>query len=98
MVINVEKDIVINNSYGEVKILDRKKISLTGIKKLVSFNPEEFLIETYLGVLLLKGSSLEILKLDTSEGLLSIKGKIDGLNYIDGNKKSETGIIARLFK
>ena len=94
----MDKDIVINNLYGEVKIIDRKKISLTGIKKLVSFNPEEFLIETYLGVLLLKGSSLEIIKLDTSEGLLSIKGKIDSLNYMDSNKKNDTGIIARLFK
>ena len=94
----MDKDIVINNLYGEVKIIDRKKIILTGIKKLVSFNPEEFLIETYLGVLLLKGSSLEIIKLDTSEGLLSINGKIDSLNYMDGNKKNDTGIIARLFK
>ena len=88
---------VSRNQYSEIKLVDRKKISLSGVRKLVSFNPEEFLIETNLGVLLLKGSGLEILKLDTLEGVLAIKGKIDNLDYMDGNKKSE-GIIAKLFK
>ena len=31
-------------NYGEIKISDRKKVNLTGVKKLVSFNPEEFLM------------------------------------------------------
>lgn len=89
---------IVNNQYGEIKIVDRKKISLTGVKKIVSFNPEEFLIESLLGVLLLKGQNLEIIKLDTSEGILSIKGKVDNLSYMDSNKKNELGLIARLFK
>lgn len=86
------------NQYGEIKIVDRKKITLTGVKKLVSFNPEEFLMETSLGILLLKGSGLELLKLDTGEGVLSIKGKMDSLDYMDGTKKKENSLIARLFK
>ena len=89
---------IISNQYGEIKIVDRKKISLTGVKKLVSFNPEEFLIETTLGILLLKGQDLEIIKLDTTDGILSIKGRINNLNYMDSNKKGESSLIARLFK
>ena len=89
---------VINNQYGDIKIIYRKKISLSGVKKLVSFNPEEFLIETNLGILLLKGEGLEIVKLDTSEGLLAIKGKFNNLSYMDSNKKNDSGLIARLFK
>ena len=89
---------VISNQYGEIKIIDRKKISLSGVKKLVSFNPEEFLIETTLGILLLKGQELEIIKLDTTDGILSIKGKVNSLNYMDSTKKSESSLIARLFK
>ena len=89
---------VLTNQYGEIKIIDRKKINLTGVKKLVSFNPEEFLIETTLGIILLKGQDLEILKLDTTDQILSIKGKINNLNYMDSNKSKETSIIARLFK
>ena len=89
---------LVSNQYGEIKIVDRKRINLSGVKKLVSFNPEEFLIETTLGVILLKGQDLEIIKLDTTDGILSIKGRINSLNYMDANKKSDTSLIARLFK
>jgi len=89
---------IINNQYSKIKITDRKKIILSGVKKLVSFNPEEFLIESTLGVILLKGQELEIVKLDTIDQILSIKGKFNSLNYMDSNKKGETSFIARLFK
>ncbi len=85
-------------AYGDIKISDRKKVSLTGIKKLISFNPEEFLMETTLGVLVIKGYGLEVIKLDTTEGLLAIKGKVNSLTYMDGNKNKDTSIIAKLFK
>ena len=89
---------VVQEQYGEVTISDRRKISLTGIKKVVNFNPEEFLIEARLGVMLLKGSELEIVKLDISEGVLLLKGKFDSISYIDGNTKTKESIITRLFK
>ena len=85
-------------AYGDIKISDRKKVSLTGIKKLISCNPEEFLMETTLGVLVIKGYGLEVIKLDTTEGLLAIKGKVNSLTYMDGNKNKDTSIIAKLFK
>ena len=96
--INLNENKITVNQNGEIKVIDRKKINLSGVKKIVSFNPEEFLVETYLGILLLKGQDLEIIKLDTTEGILLIKGLINGLNYIDSNKNKDTGIISRLFK
>ena len=92
-----KNDIVVNNLYGEIKINDRKRAVLTGIKKLVSFNPEEFIMESKLGGLILKGDNLEIVKLDTNEGILSIKGHIDGINYTNTSKVKES-ILSRLFK
>ncbi len=86
-------------SSSEVRVIDRKKVILTGLKKLVSFDPEEFLMETNLGTLLLKGDGLEIIKLDTVDGSISIKGHVSGYNYIDGNIKSKNnGLVAKLFK
>ena len=88
-----------NEAYGDIKISDRKKVSLTGIIKLISFNPEEFLMETTLGVLVIKGYGLEVIKLDTTEGLLAIKGKVNSLTYLDGNNKNkDNGLLAKLFK
>ena len=64
------------SSSHEVKIIDRREIYLTGVKKITSFDHEEFLLETTMGTLLLKGSNLELLKLDTHDGNVKIKGKI----------------------
>lgn len=89
----------VNFGVSRIEISDRKKISLTGIKKLVSFDPDEFLMDTNLGPLVLKGSNLEIVKLDTLEGNLNIKGKIDSLVYLNGKEKQkDSSLIAKLFK
>ncbi len=88
-------------TYGqhELKLMDRREISLTGIKKITSFDSEEFLLESNMGLILIKGSNLEIMKLDTHDGNVKIKGKINGFNYLDEKTKvKEESIIAKLFK
>ena len=56
-------------------------------------------METNLGPLVLKGSNLEIVKLDTLEGDLNIKGKVNSLVYLDGkDSKKEGSIFDKLFK
>lgn len=88
-------------SYGshELKIIDRREIALTGIKKITSFDAEEFLLESNMGPILIKGSGLEIMKLDTHDGNVKIKGKINGFNYLDNKEKAkEESLIAKLFK
>ncbi len=83
----------------QLQISERKQIMLTGIKKINSFDNEEFLMESVMGMILLKGSDLEIVKLDTHDGNVSIKGKIDSFTYMDDNKKSkEDSFLAKLFK
>lgn len=83
----------------EVKMTDRKTIYLTGIKKIVSFDNEEFLMESNMGVILLKGENLELNKLDTSDGNVKIKGKINSMSYVDGKQKNkDESLITKLFK
>ena len=38
-----------------------------------------------MGFMTIKGSELEILKLDTYQGNVSIKGRVDSLMYLDSN-------------
>ncbi|MBE6140245.1 MAG: sporulation protein YabP [Firmicutes bacterium] len=83
----------------EVKMVDRNTLAVSGILKIVSFDDEEFLMESSLGNIHLKGEGLELLKLDTNEGNVKIKGKINGFEYIEGKvKNKEDGVIAKLFK
>ncbi|MDD2238841.1 MAG: sporulation protein YabP [Bacilli bacterium] len=80
-----------------VKINDRKNIVISGIKKIISFDDKEFLLESSLGNIIIKGSTLEMIKLDTLEGNVSIKGKIDSFMYTDIVNK-EISIISKLFR
>ncbi len=95
-----QENIELVHSNHEVKIIDRREIYLSGVKKITSFDHEEFLLETTMGVLLLKGSGLEILKLDTHDGNVRIKGKINSYQYLEknGGKAKEESFMAKLFK
>ena len=89
------------NNYGshEIKVVDRSVMNLTGINKISSFDDEEFLMESNMGVILLKGEGLEIVKLDTHDGNVKIKGKLYSIAYMDNMKKSkEESLLSKLFK
>lgn len=89
------------NSYGshEIKVIDRNIINLSGISKISSFDDQEFLMESNMGIILLKGEGLEIVKLDTHDGNVKIKGKLISFNYVENTKKSkEESLISKLFK
>ena len=70
-----------------ITINERKNIILSGIKKLNSFDDSEFFVDSIMGSILIKGDNLELIKLDTFQGTLSIKGKINSVNYLDDSKK-----------
>ncbi len=73
-------EIIINNSHS-VNLNDRKKLVISGVKKIGNFDNEEFSLETIMGLLIIKGEKLELIKLDTIQGNVSIKGKIDIIEY-----------------
>ena len=82
-----------------VSINERKVMNITGVNKIESFDEEEFLLETTMGFLAIKGIGLEILKLDTKDGILSIKGNINSLAYFENLKKgNKSSILDKLFK
>ena len=95
----MDKDQTISNYNHSINILERKNILVTGVKKIESFDDTEFLMETVMGYLALKGENLELLKLDTMQGNVSIKGILKSFTYLDdGLKKDKDSIISRLFK
>lgn len=93
------KEIEASFNHG-ISLSERKNIVITGVKKIESFDSEEFLMDTTLGFLTIKGSDLEIVKLDTYQGNVSIKGRIDSINYMDNGlgKTKEESFLGKLFK
>ena len=52
-----------------------------------------------MGYIMLKGEGLEIIKLDTYQGNVSIKGKVNSLSYMETAKKEkEESMFSKLFK
>ncbi|MBO5376173.1 MAG: sporulation protein YabP [Bacilli bacterium] len=92
-------DAITNYNHG-ITLVERKSLIVTGVKKIENFDDEEFLMETIMGFLIVKGEGLELIKLDTMQGNVSIKGIIKGLNYVEDvkQKDKEQGIFNRLFK
>lgn len=93
------KEMESSYSHG-VSIAERKNILVTGVKRIDSFDNEEFLMDTTLGFLVIKGSELEIIKLDTYQGNVSIKGNVDSLSYSTKGlkKEKEESFLNKLFK
>ena len=96
----MDKDKELSSFSHSVSIIERKNILITGVKKVDSFDNEEFLVETIMGYLVLKGHDLELVKLDTLQGSVTIKGLVDSFDYVEEKKKKEKegSIISRLFK
>lgn len=81
-----------------IELIERKQIKISGVKKIDSFDDLEFLIDTTMGYLYIKGKELEIIKLDTNSGNITINGQIDSINYVDSKNKKESSFIGKLFK
>ncbi len=97
----MERDKEIQNYNHTFNMIERKNVTISGVKKIDSFDSEEFLIESVMGYIVLKGSGLELIKLDTMSGIVTIKGLVNSINYVDENiskKQKETSVISRLFK
>lgn len=88
-----------NTVIHELRLKERSLLNLNGVSKIISFDSKEFLLESNMGTIHISGENLELLNLDTTDGNIRIKGKINGFNYIESNKhKKEESILSKLFK
>lgn len=95
----VKKEIKIENNKSILNLENRKRLSITGVDEVLSFNEEEIDLTTKLGTLKIKGNNLKMNKLDVQNGDVVIMGNVDSCVYINKEKKKENdSIISRLFK
>lgn len=90
----------ISNYNHSISLLERKTLVITGVKKIDNFDNIHFLLETTMGYLIIKGENLELIKLDTLAGNVTIKGDINSMDYLLDNmkKNKDETILGRLFK
>jgi len=81
-------------------LVDRKVLELEGVRHVGSFDEREIVLETTMGLFLLKGEGLNITKLNLDEGTLSVQGFISSMEYKDGKSARGKGksMLSRIMK
>ncbi len=86
------------NIIQNVILENRKKLSLSGIKDVLSFDDEIVIVESELGLLNIKGEDLRVNKISVETGDVVIDGNIRAIEYSDKNISSKQGIMSKIFK
>lgn len=76
---------------------NRQKVSITEVQDVESFDEEMIQVSTPKGKIVLKGSNLQVQKLDLEEGKVIINGMINSINYIEKEDKGK-GLLGKILK
>lgn len=89
----------IEDNKSNLALEDRKRLTLSGVIEVISFDEQKIDLTTKLGNLTIKGEELKMNKLDVQNGDVIIVGSISYMVYNGKiSKKSNESIISRLFK
>ena len=78
-----------------LNMLNREKLSLTGVMDVSGFDENVIVLVTALGPLTVRGESLHIDRIDLNAGQLEVRGKVSDLSYEEPAR--EGGFWSRLF-
>jgi len=89
----------IEDGKSNLTLENRKKLILSGVVEVISFDEQKIDLTTKLGNLTIKGEELKMNKLDVQNGEVIIAGSILSMVYNGKvSKKSSESIISKLFK
>jgi sporulation protein YabP len=76
----------------------RSRAAVSGVTDVESFDENEIIMATTMGVLFLRGTGLRIDKLSLDTGDVTIDGSIDKFEYEDDARAPQGGFFSRLFR
>ena len=79
---------------------NRKTSTVTGVLDVLSFDFHEILLETEMGMLMVKGTDLHVNRLSVEKGEVDLSGNIDSIAYSSVNQASRQNenFFAKLFR
>jgi sporulation protein YabP len=75
----------------------RRRLSVSGVEDVESFDEREVVLSTFSGMLIVKGEDLQIEKLSLDGGELVLEGEVESMTY-EARQREKGGFWARLFK
>lgn len=86
------------NIMQNVILENRKKLTLTGIKDVLSFDDEIVIVESELGLLNIKGQDLKVNKISVETGDVVVDGNVRAIEYSDKDLSQKQGLMSKIFK
>ena len=82
----------------KIWIAGRKSGTISGVSDVLSFDENEILMDTDMGMLTIKGKGLHISKLNLEKGEAELEGQVDSLAYSakGHRRKKEGSLLQRL--
>ena len=79
----------------KLTLSERKKLTMTGVTEVVSFEEDVVVLKTALGTLVVQGRDLQLKTLSLEGGQVDVEGTISALAYEE--PKRSGGALRRLF-
>lgn len=70
-----------------IQLEERHRLAVTGVSEVLSFDENEVIMDTSLGLLTVEGEGLHVEKLSLDMGELSLEGSIQSLCYSHDRQK-----------
>ena len=65
----------------KLQLNERKKLTMTGVTEVVSFDETAVVLQTSLGLLIVQGQQLQLKNLSLEGGQVAVEGDINALSY-----------------
>lgn len=78
----------------KLQLNERKKLTMTGVTEVVSFDETAVVLQTSMGLLIVQGQQLQLKNLSLEGGQVAVEGDINALSY----EEPRQGGWRRLFR
>lgn len=93
------KNQIKSDTIQNIILENRRKLSISGVLDVLSFDDQIVILETDLGMLTIKGEDLRINKLSIDTTEVVIEGEINNLSYSEKQDKKTSGsLLGKIFK
>ena len=84
----------------KLTMVNRSSCTITGLQDVVSFDENQIVLDTDMGLLTMKGKDLHVSRVTLEKGEVDVDGTIDSLVYSSNEayRRSGASLLSRLFK
>lgn len=87
---------------SNLNLINRERFEASAVNNVVSYDDAEIIMETKLGLLVIKGESMHITTLNLEEGKIILDGYVHSIEYVEDKgakmKNKGKGIISKLLR